>query len=172
VGVDSDQVSGGLCVDGLNFETARPRADILRDHMEILSTVYDANTFFDRVRRTVIPLPRPNFGLAVFVRDAWRDAGRLWSILWEVTVRRPTIRGRVWWLLVNCLVRNPRALHVLFYAVVFFLYLEPLTAYTVGETKRQIDDVKTGRWKSPLALPEPEQKVLQYTEVRLAGRVF
>ncbi len=172
VGVDSDMVSGGLCVDGLNFETARPRTDILRDHMEILSAVYDADAFFGRVRRTVIPLPRPNFGLAVFVRDAWRDTRRLWSILWEVTVRRPTIRGRVWWLLVNCLARNPRALHVLFYAVVFFLYLEPLTDYTVGETKRQIDDVETGRWKSPLALPKSEQNVLQYTEVSLTGRIF
>jgi hypothetical protein len=38
--------------------------------------------------------------------------------------------------------------------VVFFLYLEPLTAHTVGETRKQIDDVETGRWKSPLALPK------------------
>lgn len=167
VGVDSDRVSGGLCVDGLNFETARPRADILRDHMEVLSTVYDADTFFDRVRRTVVPLPRPNFGLAVFVRDAWRDARRLRNILWEVTVRRPAIRGRVWRLLASCLVRNPRALHVLFYAVVFFLYLEPLTAHTVRETEKQIDDIETGRWKSPLALPKSEQNVLQYTEASL-----
>lgn len=151
LGVDSKRVSGGLCVGGLNFETARPRADVLRDHMEILSNVYDADTFFDRVRRTVIPLPRPSFGLAVFVRDAWRDARRLWGILWEVSVHRPTIRGRVWWFLAKCLVCNPRALHVLFYAVVFFLYLEPLTAYAVRETKKQIDDIETGRWKSPLA---------------------
>jgi hypothetical protein len=154
LGLDSDGISGGLCVDGLNFETARPRADILRDHMEVLSKVYDADTFFERVRRTVIPLPRPNFGLGVFMRDAWRDARRLWGILWEVTVHRPAIRGRVWWFLAQCLVRNPRALHVLFYSVVFFLYLEPLTAHTVGETKKQIDDVETGRWKSPLALPK------------------
>lgn len=154
VGVDSDRVSGGLCVDGLNFETARPRADILRDHMDVLSAVYDADTFFDRVRRTVVPLPRPNFGLAVFVRDAWRDARRLWGILWEVTIHRPTIRGRVWRFLARCLVSNPRALHVLFYAVVFFLYLEPLTAHTVRETKKQIDDIETGRWKSPLALSD------------------
>lgn len=154
LGLDSDGISGGLCVDGLNFETARPRADILRDHMEVLSKVYNADTFFERVRRTVIPLPRPNFGLDVFARDAWRDARRLWGILWEVTAHRPAIRGRVWWFLAQCLVRNPRALHVLFYSVVFFLYLEPLTAHTVRETKKQIDDVETGRWKSPLALPK------------------
>ena len=154
LGVDSKHESGGLCVDGLNFETARPRVDILRDHMEVLSTVYSADTFFERVRRTVIPLPRPGFGLAVFARDAWRDRHRLLGILREVTLHRPAIRGRVWRLLAKCLVRNPRALHVLFYTVVFFLYLEPLTAYTVRETEKQIDDVETGRWKSPLALPE------------------
>jgi radical SAM superfamily enzyme YgiQ (UPF0313 family) len=160
LGVDSGGAAGALCVDGLNFDTARPRADILRDHMEVLLSVYNAETFFDRVRRTVIPLPRPNFGLAVVVRDAWRDAGRLWGILWEVTAHRPTIRGRVWRLLAECLVRNPRALHVLFYAVVFFLYLEPLTDYVVRETKRQINDVETGRWKSPLELPKSEVQQL------------
>jgi hypothetical protein len=169
LGTDVDQASGGLCVDGLNFETARPRADILHDHMEILSAVYDADAFFGRVRRTVIPLPRPSFGLAVFARDARRDARRLWNILREVTVHRPTIRGRVWRLLVKCLVHNPRALHVLFYTVVFFLYLEPLTDYAVRKTKGQIDDVESGRWQSPLALPESEQNVLQYTEVRLTS---
>ena len=96
LGLDADGKIGGLCVDGLNFETARPRADILRDHMEVLSTVYNADTFFERVRRTVIPLPRPNLGLAVFARDAWRDARRLRGILWEVTARRPAnLRSRL-----------------------------------------------------------------------------
>ena len=122
--------------------------------MEVLSKVYDADTFFERVRRTVIPLPRPNLGLDVFVRDAWRDARRLWGILWEVTVHRPAIGVAFGGCSLQCLVRNPRALHVLFFLVVFFLYLEPLTAHTVGETKKQIDDVDSGRWKSPLALPK------------------
>ncbi len=167
LGEDSGGAAGALCVDGLNFETARPRADILRDHMEILSAVYDADTFFERVRRNVLALPRPSFGLAVFARDAWRDAGRLSSILWEVTRNRPAIRGRVWWLLVNCLVRNPRALHAFFYSVVFFLYLQPLTEYVAHETKKQIDDVESGRWKSPLALSKSEQHALQYTEATL-----
>ena len=159
LGVDAERCSGGLCVGGLNFETARPRADVLRDHVDILSHVYDTDAFFERVRRTVLPLQRPDLGLAVFVRDAWRDARRLRGILWEVTVHRPTIRRRVWGLLIECLMRNPRSLHVLFYAVVFFLYLEPLTAYAVRETKKQIDDIETGRWRSPLTLskatPQP-----------------
>ncbi len=122
--------------------------------MEILATVYDVDTFFERVRRTVIPLPRPSFGLAVFVRDAWRNVHRLWGVLWEVTVHRPTIRGRVWRLLAKCLAYNPRALHTLVFVLAFFLHIETLVAYAVSETKKQIDDIETGRWKSPLAVPE------------------
>jgi hypothetical protein len=160
LGVDAERRSGGLCVGGLNFETARPRADVLRDHAEILSRVYDADTFFTRLRRTVLPLPRLDLGLAVFVRDAWRDARRLRGILWEVTVRRPAIRGRVWKLVFESLMRNPRALQVLLFAVVFFLYLEPLTAYAVRETNKQIDDIEKGRWRSPLALPETESRIV------------
>jgi hypothetical protein len=56
--------------------------------------------------------------------------------------------------------RNPRSLHVLFYAVVFFLYLEPLTAYAVRETKKQIDDIETGRWRSPLTLSKAKPQPL------------
>ncbi len=151
LGVDTERRSGGLCVGGLNFETARPRAEVLRDHAEILSRVYDAGAFFGRVSRTVVPLPRLDLGPAVFLRDAWRDAGRMRRILWEVTARRPGIRGRFWRLFLECLVSNPRALHVLLFAVVFFLYLEPLTDYAVRETKKQIDDIEAGRWRSPLA---------------------
>lgn len=156
LGVDSDRRSGGLCFGGLNFETARPRADVLRDHVEILSHVYDADTFFERLHRTVLPLPRLNLGVRVLLRDSWRDAHRLRRILWEVTVNRPAIRGRVWKLVFKCVARNPRSLHVLLFAVVFFLYLEPLTAYATHETKKQIDDIETGRWRSPLASPISE----------------
>lgn len=152
LGVDAHHCSGGLCVNGLNFETARPRADVLRDHAEILSRVYDADAYFARVRRTVLPLPRLKPGPRIFLRDAWRDARRLRGILREVTVHRPAIRGRVWRLFLECLLRNPYALHVLMYAVVFFLYLDPLTDYAVRETNKQIDDIETGRWRSPLAL--------------------
>jgi hypothetical protein len=161
LGVDLTRISGNLA-DGLNFETARPRADILRDHMEILATVYDADTFFERVRRTVIPLPRPNLGLAVFVRDAWRDVHRLWGVLWEVTVHRPTIRGRVWRLFVKCLARNPRALYIFVFELAFFLHIDTLVAYAVSETEKQIDDVETGRWQSPLALPQFEPEDAHY----------
>ena len=121
--------------------------------------MYDADTFFMRVRRTVLPLPRLDLGPAVFVCDAWRDARRLRGILWEVTVHRPAIRRHVWRLVFESLMRNPRSLHVLLFAVVFFLYLEPLTAYTVRETNKQIDDIETGRWQSPLALPVAEPRI-------------
>jgi hypothetical protein len=153
LGVDLTRVSGNLA-DGLNFETARPRADILRDHMEIIATVYDADTFLERLRRTVIPLPRPNLGLAVFVRDAWRNIHRFWGVLWEVTFHRPTIRGRVWRLLAKCIATNPRALYTLVFELAFYLHIETLVDYAVSETQKQIDDVESGRWQSPLASPQ------------------
>lgn len=168
IGVDSTRMSGNIA-DGINFETARPRADILRDHMEILATVYDADTFFERVRRTVLPLPRPNLGLGVFLRDAWCNIHRLWGLLWEVTVHRPTIRGRVWRLFANCLAYNPRALPTLLFVLAFYLHAEILVPYAVNETKKQIEDIETGRWKSPLAVPEPHNDNAAAALYRAAG---
>ncbi len=148
-GIDHDLKSGGLCVGGLNFETARPRIDILRDHAEILAKVYDPDAYFGRVRRTVLELPRVNLGFAPFARQSWRDLHKMRGLMWEVTRNRPEIRARVWKLLLECLVRNPRAAHVLLLTIIFYLYLRPLTQYAIGETKRQIEEIENGTWSAP-----------------------
>jgi hypothetical protein len=50
---------GDQCVLGLNFQTARPRREILLDLKQILQQVYNPDAFFDRAREMARMLDRP-----------------------------------------------------------------------------------------------------------------
>ena len=50
---------GDQCVLGLNFQTARPRGEILLDLKQILQQVYNPDAFFDRARKVAGMLDRP-----------------------------------------------------------------------------------------------------------------
>ena len=47
----SPQDAGDQCTIGLNFETKRPRRDVLADYRAVLAAVYDPSAYFGRVRR-------------------------------------------------------------------------------------------------------------------------
>jgi radical SAM superfamily enzyme YgiQ (UPF0313 family) len=96
---------------GLNFATLRSRIDILRDHSEVLRTVYAPENYFKRVRTTALNL-RPNRkyrpGFAESLRRAWafirvcRDVGlnprtglQYWKTLFRVLASRPNSAGVV-----------------------------------------------------------------------------
>src|SRR5262245_29297109 len=51
VGVEEGRRQQGFRLGGLNFETLRPRVDVLRDFAELLDRLYEAPSYFERVRR-------------------------------------------------------------------------------------------------------------------------
>jgi hypothetical protein len=46
------------CTIGLNFETRRPRRDILADYKKVIERIYDADAYFARVLRVARKLNR------------------------------------------------------------------------------------------------------------------
>ncbi|HET6922900.1 MAG TPA: radical SAM protein, partial [Anaeromyxobacteraceae bacterium] len=49
---------GDQCTSGLNFETRRPRAEMLADYREVLARTYRPDAYFGRVRRVARQLDR------------------------------------------------------------------------------------------------------------------
>ena len=92
IAFDAKGRAGDMCLAGLNFDTLRPRAEILSDYLGIVTQVYDPDAFFGRVRR-VIPLLDPvHLGTAILLRDWWREFDRLLRIMWRVSRHRPEMR--------------------------------------------------------------------------------
>jgi len=101
--VDIDQTTSGL-----NFATARPRTDILRDQMDVLRAIYDPQKYYERVLLTATHL-RP----ALRSRLSFAQVPRMvWAFL-KVSRRAGLSRrtGPLYWrTLFEVLMRNPRAL--------------------------------------------------------------
>ena len=149
---DSSGRAGDLCLAGLNFDTLRPRRDILADYVGVVSRVYDPSAFFGRVRRLLLSLDRVDLGARVLVRDSWREIDRFFRVMHHVTWHRPEMRRHVWRILIECLIKNPRAIRTVIVMAVFYLYLAPLTRYLIGQVELQIAELDA---TDEPALPEP-----------------
>ena len=139
-GYEGDSVgnAGDFVLAGLNFETARPRRNILDDYVAVVSSLYRPEAFFRRARGVAMALDRINLGLPILVRDSAREMGRFWRVMKHVTLHRPDMRWRSWRLITECMVRNPKAIRLAVAMVVFYLYLGPLTRFVTDRVEEQI----------------------------------
>jgi len=134
-----DAVQGGdQCTAGLNFETSRPRRDILNDYRVVLQRIYEPAAYFARVRRlgrTLVPLnPKAKPGAKGTINDL-RAFGRF---VWRVTTRHPELIKHCGWTLADCAVRNPAALKQVVTQMVVYLHAGPFARYVVDHLDEQL----------------------------------
>ena len=139
--VDRRGNAGDFALAGLNFEPIRPRRDILNDFATVLTSIYEPKTYFARARRMVLSLNRINLGFAIQLRDSWLEFDKFLRIMWYVSRHRPEMRGHVWRLLGECLIRNPRAIRAVMSMSLFYVFLGPLTRMMVEVARAQIAEI-------------------------------
>lgn len=160
---------GDQSTSGLNFETVRPRRDILTDYRTILARIYRPNTYYRRVRTvarlldrpvldrsasTDIPLPRV-FGIPR------RDFAVLWRLVRRIAVRQPAALWPFCKVFFECARKNPRVLDYVGILAAFYLHLRPFSRLVVSLVDRQITEIDAGKWQppqTPIAVPAALQK--------------
>lgn len=148
----SDGDLGDQCTSGLNFDTLRPRAEVLQDYRQIVQRIYSPDDYFARVRKVVDLLETSGPNCSLTLPRFAEDTRQFLRILWHMTVREPELRKPFWKLLVYCLRRNPGALNAALIMVALYAHLGPFSRYVVGEIDNQIEDVRSGRWTRPVEL--------------------
>ena len=138
-------------IPGLNFETIRPRRDILIDYKTILEKGYNPAAFFARVRRTVPQLKCP----PQRSKARRREVIIFLRLIWHMTVTRPELRGEFLRTLIDCLRRNPAALGPIIMAIFAYAHIDPFSRYAIDTVKRQIADIDAERWVSPAIVAPP-----------------
>jgi hypothetical protein len=135
---------GDQCSQGLNFETARPRQEILRDCQRVLERIYDPVAFFGRLdrlaglldcsvrRRT---LPEGDKRLAMSNVQTVREFAK----------RMPGQRNLVRKTLTACLERNPAALRSIVTVMSLYLHLGPFARQAAESLERQIRALEGSR---------------------------
>jgi len=176
---------GDQCTAGINFETARPRRDILLDYRTILARVYRPASYYERVRTVARLLDRP-----VLDRSANKDPPRrsvfgirkrdlalLWRLVWRIAVRQPGALGHFLKVFCECARKNPRAIDCVGILAAFYLHLGPFSRFVMSVVDRQIAEIDSGKWQPPLIeaaehgahLPQTQPALTSRDPLRLVG---
>jgi radical SAM superfamily enzyme YgiQ (UPF0313 family) len=123
---------GDQCGSGLNFETCRPRADILRDYLHVVETAYAPRAYLARVRRVGRLLDSSQRRYRPTVRYRLKALRALWRLAWHFSLRRDTVFA-FWYTFAACLIRNPRSLPYALSLIALYLHFGPFATYIAGK---------------------------------------
>lgn len=142
-----DQVAGGL-----NFQTLRPRLDVLKDLRRVLDTIYSADVYCERIDKLVSLLDGSGRRLELPKGDV-RSKNGTFGLVNEILRRMPEHRERFWRTFTNCLNNNPGALRAVITVMAFYLHIGPYARYAVGQLDKQIEALENGRYTAPPLQP-------------------
>ncbi len=150
--VNSKGLLGDQCTSGLNFDTLRPRRDVLADYRAVVQRTYAPHAFFGRLRQAGLNLVmKPPSGRIAW-RDLPRDLLRFARIALTFQREGPEVR-REFWKTVGVLARkNPRALKPVVTISALYAHLGPFSQYVLGAIDQQIADVEAGRMELPVPM--------------------
>jgi hypothetical protein len=148
---------GDQCTTGLNFETARPRRDILLDYRTILAHIYRPAAFYGRVREVVRLLDRPALDKSArkvvparrILGIRVRQLNLLWRLVWRIAVRQPRVLWPFGKVFVECVRKNPRAIDYVGMLAAAYLHLGPFSRFVIAAVDRQIAEIDCGAWQPP-----------------------
>lgn len=148
--LESLKFEGDHGMPGLNFNTKRPRQEILADYREVVARAYTPQAFFGRLRRTGLNLGvKPPLG-ALKLRDAPWILKEFVGLASAMTKAGKAERREFWGLMLTLVRQNPRALLHVATLSALYLHLGPLSREVIKGIDRQIEDVVTGRWQPPV----------------------
>ncbi|MCC6509174.1 MAG: B12-binding domain-containing radical SAM protein [Pirellulaceae bacterium] len=134
---DDGQERGDQCSSGLNFETLRPKLDILRDYRNVIAQIYSPDAYFDRVQRVSVSLNCSQKRLKLKVRHYLRDIRALGRIMWRQGVRA-SYRRTFWKTLGTLMLKNPKGLRYGINLMAFYLHFGPFSQYLLERVDESI----------------------------------
>jgi len=141
--------TGDQCTIGLNFETKRPRRDVLADYRAVLNAVYDPSAFFGRVQRVGRMLRRGERRFKAPLAHALRDLLSVVRLVRRLPGAGPGTVGPFWKSVLDCAIHNPRALRCVVMLSALYLHHGPFSRQVIAEIDRQIGDIDLGLWSAP-----------------------
>jgi hypothetical protein len=137
-------MGGDQCSEGLNFTTARPKNQILRDYVRILRSIYSPAAYFDRVLRMALALGHGGRKLSLGTRGQIKDVVTFFRMIWNIGLRRRW--GWRWWrLLAQVLWKNPRSVRYALWMAALYLHFAEFTPAMIDRIERRAQALENGR---------------------------
>jgi hypothetical protein len=149
-----DASLGCQCTMGLNFCTLRPRRDIIDDYQRVLQSVYDVETYFERIRTVGRALNC--FDIRRRSPFSTRELVKFSRLIWHMGIRTPSLRRHFWRTFIDCVWHNPRAIDQVIRLMALYLHLGRFSLYVIGELSSLKNRIDAGEWNAPpIIMPLP-----------------
>ncbi len=138
---------------GLNFDTVRPRLDILRDYRRVIASVYDPARYYGRVTETGLAL-RPANRHRPGIRAKMRAGRSFLKLTKRVGFDRTT--GPLYWkLLFTILTKNRRATEAVVNLAAMYVHFQRVSEHIVRLTQREVERLDGGEDEVRVAAVSP-----------------
>ena len=128
---------------GLNFETKRPRREILGDYLRVVETLYDPNRYFERVLKVGLQLNINGRKSHVPLGKRVKELRGFWRLSKAMTAS-PRNRRHYWSVLGKVAVANFSALWPVLRIMALYLHLGDFARILAAEIREQIKLLETG----------------------------
>jgi radical SAM superfamily enzyme YgiQ (UPF0313 family) len=124
--------------DGLNFETLRPRAEVLQDLRTVLDRVYDERTYHARVRRLADLLRFQDATIDLLRSGFWKNAAFVMRLCWRMGLTARSGKRLFWGTLLHAVRRDTRTLETVFLSLAAYTHIGPLSKRVVAMLDAEI----------------------------------
>jgi radical SAM superfamily enzyme YgiQ (UPF0313 family) len=130
------------CTHGLNFDTKRPRREILQDYRDILEKVYDPAAYAGRLNRLIGMLNNASRAHQMKGSDSRRRAGAGNMELVQRLVAKLPEPNRIFWeAFTNCVATNPKSVRYIVLLLSLYMHLGPFSRYVMDRIDQMIADL-------------------------------
>jgi radical SAM superfamily enzyme YgiQ (UPF0313 family) len=134
--------AGDQCTVGLNFDTLRPRQDILLDYKRILEKVYDPAAYAARLERLASTVNNSQRRRRTKPNDQLnRFSGP--DMVHRIISNLPEPREVFWPTFKRCLSSNPQSARWIVALTALYLHLGPFSRYVIGQIDQKIEALET-----------------------------
>jgi len=127
---------------GLNFDTIRPREEILSDFKRVLETVYEPAAYAKRLQRLAGLLGNSNRNRRAQVDDARSRIDGL-GIVHRILSNLPQGQDVFRQTIIRCAATNPQWARTIVMLTAFYLHLGPFSQQVIHRLEQQLDDLRT-----------------------------
>jgi radical SAM superfamily enzyme YgiQ (UPF0313 family) len=129
------------CTQGLNFDTLRPRGEILSDYKRVLEKVYEPAAYAKRLQRLSRLLGSSNPNRQKRANESRSKLGGL-EVVHRVVSRLPGAQDIFRRAIVECASTNPQWARIIVLLTALYLHLGPFSRHVIGQIEQRLDELE------------------------------
>ena len=147
------------CTQGLNFDTLRPRREILADYKRVLEKVYEPVAYAKRLQRLASLLGSSNPNRQVRANDSRSKLGGL-EVVHRIVTKLPGAQDVFRETIIQCASSKPQWARIIVLLTALYLHLGPFSRHVIRKIEQQLDEPQSIEADPRSAVEQPDVAIL------------